>query len=121
MVSMVLRTRSRGWIDSGLQEKGVHRHFAFCVDQTRVMQNRHGKTPKILIMLIVSITTGLVVASVILVLIIWYRQKQPPAHRGHVVGDSSSGTLSNFTIQLYHPTWSLYGTFFPCLMFCFIM
>jgi hypothetical protein len=112
---------SRGWIDSGLQEKGVHRHFAFCVDQTRVMQNRHGKTPKILIMLIVSITTGLVVASVILVLIIWYRQKQPPAHRGHVVGDSSSGTLSNFTIQLYHPTWSLYGTFFPCLMFCFIM
>ncbi|CAL5017294.1 unnamed protein product [Urochloa decumbens] len=70
------------------------------LDQTRVTQQSHVKTPKTktMLIIIITITTGLVAGLLLLVLIISsYRRKQPPAQKGRtrIIADSNGMRREN--------------------------
>ena len=68
--------------------------LSFFLVETQLAQQSHGKkTPKTLIMLILSIATGIVVITVILLVHIWYRRRKHSNKMQHVVGDDSSQHL----------------------------
>ena len=90
--------------------------LSFFLVETQLAQQSHGKkTPKTLVMLILSIATGIVVITVILLVHIWYRRRKHSNKMQHVVGDDSSQHLCSCFPSLF--ICILVSFYAPCFDF----